>query len=105
LIRSMGKGFFPSTEVQTGSGAHPASAFYSVGTWILSWGESAGGVKLTTHRHLVPRLRMIGAVTLLPLYAFMSLDLYFFFTVFVPFSPNFPACHPLLHSFFSAHFP
>jgi len=37
--------------VQTGSGAHAAS--YTVGS---------GGVKLTTHFHLVSRLRMHGSV-------------------------------------------
>jgi hypothetical protein len=34
----------------------------------------------------------------------MSLDIYFF-TFFVPFYPDFPACHLLRHSFSSAHFP
>jgi hypothetical protein len=34
----------------------------------------------------------------------MFLDLYFF-TFFVPFYPDFPALHPLCHSFLSAHFP
>jgi hypothetical protein len=35
-------------------------------------GKAAGvGVKLTAYLH-VPRLRMIGAVTVLPLYAFMA---------------------------------
>jgi len=29
------------------------------------------GMKLTTHVHLVPRLRMCGTICLLPLYAFM----------------------------------
>ena len=33
----------------------------------------------------------------------MSLDFYFF-DFFFPFYPDFQACHPLLHSFFSAHF-
>jgi hypothetical protein len=30
------------------------------------------GLVLTTHFHLVPRLKMSGAVPLLPLYAFMA---------------------------------
>jgi hypothetical protein len=41
--------------VQTGSGAHPAS--YPMGT---------GGVTLTTHPHLVPRLRMSRSYTSSP---------------------------------------
>jgi len=65
--------------------------------------ESPAGVKLTTHRHLVPMLRITGAVTLLPLCTVMSLDLKFF--TFVPLYPDFPACHLLRHSFLSAHLP
>ena len=34
---------------------------------------SSWGAKLTTHFHLVPRLRMSGAILLLPLHAFMAL--------------------------------
>jgi hypothetical protein len=30
------------------------------------------GVKLTTYLHLVPRLRVSGAIILFPLYAFMA---------------------------------
>jgi hypothetical protein len=40
-------------------------------TGVLSQGKSSWGVKLTTYLHLVPRLRMCGAIPLLPLYAFM----------------------------------
>ena len=54
--------------VQTGCGAHTAS--YSVGTGVLPRGYSGRSVKLTAHLHLVPRLRMSGAIPLLPLYAF-----------------------------------
>ena len=56
--------------VQTASGAHPA--LYSMGSGVLSRGYSGRGVKLTTHLHLVPRLRMSGAIPLIPLYAFMA---------------------------------
>jgi hypothetical protein len=43
--------------VQTGSGAHPASC--AVGTQVLSPElKRSRGVKLTTHPHLVRRLRM-----------------------------------------------
>jgi hypothetical protein len=56
--------------VQTGSTVHPASC--SMGTAVLSWGLNGQGVKLTTHLHLVTRLRMSGAIPLLPLYALMA---------------------------------
>jgi hypothetical protein len=49
--------FSSSPCVQTGSGAHPAS--YPIGTGVLFPGVKRGrGVTLTTHPHLVPRLRM-----------------------------------------------
>jgi hypothetical protein len=58
--------------VQTGSGAHPAS--YPVGTRGFSPGsKAAGGVKLITHLHLMPRSRMRGAIPPLSQYAFMAL--------------------------------
>jgi hypothetical protein len=38
---------------------------------LCPWGQSGRGVKLTTHLHLVPRLRMRGAVPPLFLYVFM----------------------------------
>jgi hypothetical protein len=34
------------------------------GYWVLSWNKVAGGVDLTTHLHLVPRVRMGGAIRL-----------------------------------------
>jgi hypothetical protein len=50
--------------------------------------KAAGGMKLTTHLHLVPRLRMRGAVLPLPQYAFMAWcstkaqgQLYFYLTL------------------------
>jgi hypothetical protein len=49
--------------VQTGSGAH--SVFYSVGTGVPSCGKDGRGAKLSTHLHLVPRLRMSVAIPLL----------------------------------------
>jgi len=64
-IPSMNKRFFSSKTVQTGSGAHRAS--YSVGNGVTS-----RGMKLTTHLHLVLRLRMSGAAPLLPVYTFMA---------------------------------
>jgi hypothetical protein len=54
--------------VQTSPGAHPVFFFNGYRGFH---GYSGWGVKLTTHLHLVPRLRMIGAMPLLPLYAFM----------------------------------
>lgn len=41
-------------------------------TRVLSQGLSSWGMKLTTHLHLVPRLRISGATLLLPLYAFLA---------------------------------
>jgi hypothetical protein len=56
------KDFSSSLCIQTGSGAHPAS--YSVGTGVLSPGvKHDWGVMLTTHPHLVPRLRMSRSCT------------------------------------------
>ena len=34
--------------------------------------KTAGGMKVNTHLHLTPRLRMSGVVPLRPLYAFMA---------------------------------
>jgi hypothetical protein len=54
--------FSSSLCVQTSSGAHPAS--YPMGTGVLSPGVKCGrGVTLTTHPHLVPRLRMSRSYT------------------------------------------
>jgi len=46
--------------------------YRSARTGDLSRGYSGLGVKLTTHLHFMPRLRMSGAVTLLLLYASMA---------------------------------
>jgi hypothetical protein len=57
--------FSSSLCVQTGSGAHPASC--TMGTGILSPGVNRGrGVTLTTHPHLVQRLRMSSSYTSSP---------------------------------------
>ena len=55
---------------QTWSVNHPAS--YSVGIEPFSFAVKRMDVKLTTHHHLVMRLRMSGAITLLPPYAFVT---------------------------------
>ena len=61
---------FAHEQIRVSPGAHPAS--YTMGTRSVPGG---GGVKrprgmaLTTHPHLVPRLRMSGAVPQLPLWA------------------------------------
>jgi len=39
---------------------------------FLSGGKSAGAFKLTTHLHLVPRLRINGAVPLFTMYVCMA---------------------------------
>lgn len=55
-----GKTFSLLQDMQTGSGAHPAS--YSMGiTRVLSQGQSRSGMKLTIHLHLVPRSRISAA--------------------------------------------
>jgi hypothetical protein len=59
-----------SAPVQTGPGAHPAS--YTMGTGSLSRGESGRGVALTTHPHLVPRLKKESSYTSTPLWAFVA---------------------------------
>jgi hypothetical protein len=46
---------FSSLKAQTGYGAHTES--YSMDTGVLSLGLNGWGVKLTTHFHLVPRLK------------------------------------------------
>jgi len=51
--------------VQTGSGAHPAS--YSMGTATLFREYSGRGVKFNIHHHQELTLRMSAALTLLPL--------------------------------------
>jgi len=55
--------------VRTGSGAPLGLLLMS--TMVLSWGYGGGCVQLTTHLHLVPRLKMSRAIPLLSLYAFM----------------------------------
>jgi hypothetical protein len=50
--------------VQPGSGTTQQVPGFSPG------GKAAGSLEITTHLHLAPRLRMSGAITLLPLYAF-----------------------------------
>jgi len=67
-IRVGARGFSFLHTVQTGSGAHPAS--YSIGTGSpppLPVKAAVFRVKLTTHLHLMPSLKISGAVTLLPL--------------------------------------
>jgi hypothetical protein len=57
--------------VQNGSGAPPS--LLSMGTGgSFPGGKAAGGVKLTTYLHVVPRSRMRGAISPLTQYAFMA---------------------------------
>ena len=56
---------------QTGCGTNPAS--YSKDIRVLSRRWKGWGVMFTTHPlNIVPRLRMSGAIPLLPIYAFMA---------------------------------
>jgi hypothetical protein len=57
--------------VQNGTGTHPAS--YPMGTrGSFPGGKAAGGVKLTTHLHIVSRSRLRGAIPPLPQYVFIA---------------------------------
>jgi hypothetical protein len=49
-------------------------ACYSVGTGILSWGQSGWGVKLTTDLHIMSRLRTSGVKPLLPFICLHGMD-------------------------------
>jgi hypothetical protein len=53
-----------SAPIQTHPGVHPAS--YTVGTGSLSQGLSSQGVTLTTHPHLMPRLKKEYSCTSTP---------------------------------------
>jgi hypothetical protein len=57
--------------VQTGFRVYSSS--YPICTLVLSREYSGRGVMLTTHLHLVPRLRVSRAIFLFLLYAFMAL--------------------------------
>jgi hypothetical protein len=45
---------------------------YSMDAGVLCREYSGRDVKLTTHLHLAPRLRISGVIPLLPLYAFVA---------------------------------
>jgi hypothetical protein len=61
--------------VQTGCGAHPASYTVGIGS-SFPGGKASGGVKLTTHLHLVPRSKNASIYTSTPQYAFMTCCLF-----------------------------
>ena len=56
-------------EERGGYGAYPTT--YSVSVRVSSRGQSRGGMNLTTHLNLKPRLRMSGAIRHLLLYTFV----------------------------------
>jgi len=64
--------FLSSKTVQTGSGAHQTC--YAMVTGVLSRGQSSQGVKITTHLHLVLKLKNEWNCTFTPPihYAFMA---------------------------------
>ena len=71
LLIPVGAKDFPLLQnVQTSSRAHPT--FCWMGNGVLSQGWRGRGVKLTPHLYLVPRLRMRGALLLLPLCVFIA---------------------------------
>jgi hypothetical protein len=49
----------------------PTPATSTMDTRVISHGKSGRSVKLTNHLHPRPRLKMSGAIPLLPLYAFL----------------------------------
>ena len=55
--------------IQTSSSANPAP--YSMHSRVLYQDKSGQGMMLTTHLHPAARLRMSGAIPLLPQYDFM----------------------------------
>ena len=64
---SVGASSFPVPKnAHTGPGDHPDS--YSVGIGILPRGVNLLAVQLPTHIHLLPKLKMSGAMHLLPPY-------------------------------------
>jgi hypothetical protein len=63
-----GKRFSLLQNVQTSSGAHPASS--SIATGVLSLGVKQLGFE-ADHLHLMPRLRMRGAIPPLLINVFM----------------------------------
>jgi hypothetical protein len=72
-------------KVHTSSGTHPAC--YSISIGILAWGQSRQSV-MSTHFHQAPRLKVSGAVPVLPLYAFMACTIKHFLSA-LPFFLNY----------------
>jgi hypothetical protein len=70
-IPDRGRGFFSSLCVQSSSGAHPASCTMGTGG-LFPWVKHGRGMMLTTHPHLVLRLRMSRSYTSSPPSAFMA---------------------------------
>jgi len=57
--------------LQTDSVPHPAS--YSIGRKVIFRKQSGRGMKLTTHLHIAPRLRMVWVIHL-PLFLLYGVD-------------------------------
>jgi len=70
LNSGIGSEIFLLFQTSRNYGAHPAS--YSIVNWTILCGQGGRGINLIPHLHLAPRLRVSGAIPLLPLYAFMS---------------------------------
>jgi hypothetical protein len=72
LTHYAGRRYFSFLQyIQTGCEAHPVT--YSVGNkGSILEGKAVRGMRSTTHLHLVLRLRLCGAVSLLLLYAFTA---------------------------------
>jgi len=64
---AVARGNFLLQSIQTGSGNHTAS--YSQDIWgFFHWWLNDHGMKLTTDRHVMLRIRMCGAVSLIPMF-------------------------------------
>ena len=50
----------------------PSSLLLNGYPWLFLWVQSSRWIRLAIHLYLVPRLRMSGAISLLPLYSFMA---------------------------------
>jgi len=54
------------------TGSRPPSLLFNGYRGLFPRGRAEMGVNLTTHLHLLPRLRMCGAIPLFPIHAFIA---------------------------------
>jgi len=58
--------------LQNTQGPEVQAVSYSMSAKVLSWEKSGWGMALKTHVHPTPRVRISGAIPLLPLYDFID---------------------------------